>query len=469
MEDSERQHPHHLAEKLPPASYETSQESKHEREGEKDPADLVGEQLEGRRGSTADTEKGEIDLPASSAAMDFPDGGLRAWSNVGGAWCISFTSWGYTNAYGAFQTYYQDNQLSHKSPSEISWIGSFQLATVLACAIFAGKLFDAGKVKYLLFVAMVLYTAGLFGLSYSTQYWQIFLSQGLCCGLASGIAFLPAASSVSHWFKYRRATALGVLATGSSIGGVVYPIMLNKLFVKIGFGWTVRAVGFLNLGLLIVANLTINSRLPPKKIEKIFDFGSLREKGFLLFVLGETIIMWGMYSPYFYIQDYAIEHGVSRNLAFYALSILNAASVFGRIIPNWLADTYGPLTILIPNCFLSGILIFLFLPMCRTAAGVVAFSSLFGITSGCYVSMMPATVASMTKNMGEVGHRTATMFLIISITALTGTPITGAIIVRENGSYIGAMCCSGVFVLVGSVFNAASWWVVSREKGTKWV
>lgn len=30
----------------------------------------------------------------------------------------------------------------------------------------------------------------------------------------------------------------------------------------------------------------------------------------------------------------AIENGVSRNLAFYALSILNAASVFGRIIPN---------------------------------------------------------------------------------------------------------------------------------------
>ena len=104
------------------------------------------------------------------------------------------------------------------------------------------------------------------------------------------------------------------------------------------------------------------------------------------------------------------------------------------------------------------------------------------------VSMMPATVASMTKNMGEVGHRTATMFLVVSVTALTvspfplvllfpqakpdllqGTPLTGAIIVRENGSYIGAFCASGVFVLVVSAINAASWWVVSREKGTKWV
>ncbi|GAA5842506.1 hypothetical protein JCM3766R1_002613 [Sporobolomyces carnicolor] len=466
MEASERPHPHHLAENLPPASYATRQETTSD--DKELPLNEVGQDdLEGAtRASSADTEK--ADHGAVPVPIEFPDGGWRAWSNVGGAWCISFTSWGFTNAYGAFQTYYQDNQLSHKSPSEISWIGSFQLATVLACAIFAGKLFDAGKIKWLLFTATILYTAGLFGLSYATEYWQIFLAQGLACGVASGIAFLPAASSVSHWFKHRRATALGVLATGSSIGGVVYPIMLNRLFIRLGFAWTVRAVGFLNLALLIVANLTINSRLPPRKIEKIFDFRPLREKGFLLFVLGETIIMWGMYSPYFYIQDYAIEHGVSRNLAFYALAILNAASVFGRIIPNWLADAYGPLTILIPNCVLSGILIFLFLPMCRTAAGVIVFSILFGIGSGAYVSMMPATVASMTKNMGEVGHRTATMFLVISITALTGTPITGAIIVREHG-YVGAFVCSGVFVLVGSLFNAASWWVVSREKGTKWV
>jgi hypothetical protein len=35
----------------------------------------------------------------------------------------------------------------------------------------------------------------------------------------------------------------------------------------------------------------------------------------------------------------ALKYGVSSNLALYSLSILNASSVFGRIIPNWLADT----------------------------------------------------------------------------------------------------------------------------------
>lgn len=135
---------------------------------------------------------------------------------------------------------------------------------VLACAFLAGKAFDAGYIKYLLCAALCFYAAGMFGLANATQYWQIFLAQGLSCGLAAGIAFLPAASSVSHWFKRRRATALGFLATGSSIGGalnsacscvlwelstdhlprgagIVYPIMQNRMFQSVGFEWTVRA------------------------------------------------------------------------------------------------------------------------------------------------------------------------------------------------------------------------------------
>lgn len=85
-------------------------------------------------------------------------------------------------------------------------------------------------------VGLLIYTAGLFGLSYSTSYAEIFLAQGVACGvslllfaghslfkgsdpplrcqLASGILFLPACSAVSHFFKKKRSLALGFLATG---------------------------------------------------------------------------------------------------------------------------------------------------------------------------------------------------------------------------------------------------------------
>jgi MFS family permease len=97
--------------------------------------------------------------------------------------------------------------------------------------------------------------------------------------LAAGFLFLPAVSAISHFFKKRRSFALGILATGSSIGGVIYPILLNKLFPSIGFGWTVRAAAFLTLAMLFVANLTIRTRLPPRTGGPILDFSHFKDKG----------------------------------------------------------------------------------------------------------------------------------------------------------------------------------------------
>ena len=50
-------------------------------------------------------------------------------------------------------------------------------------------------------------------------------------------------------------------SAGTSCGGVVYPILLNKLINgRVGFAWGVRASAFLTLGLLVVANLTLSTR-----------------------------------------------------------------------------------------------------------------------------------------------------------------------------------------------------------------
>lgn len=74
---------------------------------------------------------------------------------------------------------------------------------------------------------------------------------------------------------------------GSSIGGVVFPIMLIHLIPKVGFGWSIRACAFLILALLIFANCTVRSRmtpLPRPLVIKAF-FTPLLELPFLLTTL----------------------------------------------------------------------------------------------------------------------------------------------------------------------------------------
>ncbi|POY76555.1 hypothetical protein BMF94_0396 [Rhodotorula taiwanensis] len=451
-------HPHqHLEQYLPPDHYPTTAEVSADKEV---------------AGAEQDAEKAQ-----AATFDDYPDGGLKAWLVVAGAWAISFTAWGYANAYGVLLSYYSTHSLASYPESSLAWIGAFQIAANLFCAVFAGKLFDAGYVKHLLCAGLLVYTAGLFGLSYADQYWQVFLAQGLACGLASGLTFLPACSAVSHYFKKRRMLALGVLATGSSMGGVLYPSLLNKLIYTVGYGWAIRTVGFINVALLAFACLVIDTRLPPRPLGKLSSwldftvFVGKENRGYTLYVCGAAIVWLGLYTPIFYSEQYALFHNVSHNIAFYSLAMLNAASVIGRTIPNYFADSYGPLNLLIPATFVSGLMIFFWIPAMMNSAGVVVWSTLFGAFQGAFVSMLPAAVASLTDDMRTIGIRMAMAFLLQSTTALVGTPIAGYIISSRGGQagYVGAGVYSGVVVLVGVALITWARFETAEKRGTPFV
>lgn len=48
---------------------------------------------------------------------------------------------GIVNMFGAFQTFYESDLLSHESPSNISWIGSIQAFLLLLIGVITGPLF----------------------------------------------------------------------------------------------------------------------------------------------------------------------------------------------------------------------------------------------------------------------------------------------------------------------------------------
>lgn len=129
--------------------------------------------------------------------------------------------------------------------------------------------------------------------SISKTYYQFILSQGVCSALGASMIFYPCMNSVTTWFFHRRALALGITASGSSIGGVIFPIMVERLIPQVGFGWTMRICAFLILGLMVIVNLTLVSRIPPKpKPVRLMDFVvPFKESPFALLSLG-TFFTW---------------------------------------------------------------------------------------------------------------------------------------------------------------------------------
>ncbi|KAG9091461.1 hypothetical protein FRC06_000557 [Ceratobasidium sp. 370] len=269
----------------------------------------------------------------------------------------------------------------------------------------SGKLFDMGYFHWCIGVGSLLYVFCLFMLSlaHRNEYYQVFLPQAIGLGISQGLLFLPSVGVISHHFRQKRSWAMGVVLTGSSCGGIVFPVMLNKIIEKSGFGWGVRSTAFVVLGCLVASNFMMKTRLPPKTNQAPPDIKGIVSHGvFQLTVLGSFLIMMGIWFPIFYVQLFAVVHDIDEKLAFYSLTILNAASIFGRTIPNLLADKFGIFNVIIPCSAIVGVLVFAMFGVTSVGA-LIAFSILYGFFSGAFVSLISPMFVALARHMHEVG------------------------------------------------------------------
>jgi MFS family permease len=122
--------------------------------------------------------------------------------------------------------------------------------------------------------------------SLSTQYWQLFLAQGVCLGLGNGCLFCPMISLASTYFSKKRSLAIGVVACGSATGGLAFPAMVQRLLPKAGFGWTLRALGFVRQACLVTCLIFAKQRLPPRRASPIVEWAAFKELPYTLFATG---------------------------------------------------------------------------------------------------------------------------------------------------------------------------------------
>ena len=348
------------------------------------------------------------------------------------------------NTWGAFQTYYEQDLLSNKSSSDIAWIGSLQSCILMFLGVVTGPLFDAGYFRELLLFGSFMLPFGLMMTSLSHEFWHVILAQGICCGVGTACLFVPSVAILPQYFKRRRALAQGVAASGSSVGGVIYPIMFRHLQKSAGFPWATRALGFLALGTMCISLLLMRMRFMPTEKRKLVQLSAFREPAFVLFCAALFLGFLGFYNFLVYVQSYAIQTGiVGERLAFYLLSMLNAASTFGRIIPNLIADSIGPVNILTPAAAVTGILAFVWVGV-HTFPGIVVLAILYGFFSGGFVSLPPVVMMVLTKDMRDLGTRLGMVFGITAFGLLIGTPIGGAIL-NSSHKYLGVQlftaCC----------------------------
>lgn len=220
------------------------------------------------------------------------------------------------------------------------------------------------------------------------------------------------------------------------------------------------------LATLTVANLTLKVRVLPAGRRKFIDLTAWKEAPWLLFTFGSFLAFMGLYSPFFYIQSYVIEAGImDANLAFYLLSILNACSTFGRIIPGFVGDKIGPLNMITPCAVMSGVMC-LCLISAHTTSSVIAVIAFYGFFSGTLVSLPPTIYVRMTKNRAVIGTRIGMGFAVVAFGMLIGTPISGAILSASSfnavWAFAGALTLGGAVLMIGARVSQGGWHLLTK-------
>lgn len=307
--------------------------------------------------------------------------------------------------------------------------------------------------QVVLWPASALFVTSVMLTSVCKEYYQFLLAQGVLGGIACGMIYSPALATVGHYFHRRRAQAIAIASSGSSLGGVLFPIIINRLLYSssLGFGWTVRVVGFIILGLCLLACLTIKPRIAARKGPHFLP-AAFRNPVYSLMVAGLFLVIWGILTPIFFLPSYAQSQGMSRNLSWYSISILNAGSLIGRLGAGFLAAYWGENNILTTSSAICGILIFCWFRIVSNVA-ILVFSVLFGVFSGVVVGMFASTIAHLAPHPNEIGTYIGMAVGILSISSLTGGPITGAMIAHYGGydeprAFAGAVTMAGVCLMV---------------------
>lgn len=356
------------------------------------------------------------------------------------------------------QDYFEQNifQNEPNATVDLSFVGTIAMVCLNSVSPIVQICVSMFGLRPVLITGTILVALGLELAGFSTQIWHMYLTQGVIFGVGASCIYVAIMGVAPQWFTKRRGLALGIIASGSGIGGIIIPFIMTPINRSLGHGWTYRVLGFVCLACDGVACLTVKERKPPavrnkKKLSQIIDFSVLKDVNFVLFSLASNIGLFGYFVPYFFLPSYATYLGLSDSQGSALIAVSSACNFVGRVITGFMADRFGRInTNLLFTCItsLSCLLIWTF---AFSYGSLMAFATVFGLTSGSYFALIsPITAYLLGMDRFPSG---LSLLLVTNIIPVFGSNIASAI---ESGTtsapFFSYKMFAGISYLVATLF-----------------
>lgn len=332
--------------------------------------------------------------------------------------------------------------------------------TFLFAGFFApvgGFLINRLKARTMMLIGGVILGVGLIIYSQAASAPMVYLAHSLM-GMSLGfVGVLVNTVLISNWFLKKRGSALGIVLTGTSFGGVTIPLISTPLIQT--FGWrTAMILVSLIIWIILLPAVIFFVKNRPSEIgelpdgekaepvledsepkENLYESGmtlgeALRTPIFWVFSICAALIFYAIFvvsqQLNLYLQGERI--GFSPEQASFVQSMLFAFSIGGKFLFGWLADRFQPnrVMLLSASTMFLATLTFLFF----NSSTVYFFAIFFGLNYGGTFVLLQLLVAEY-FGLKEYGKILGVITVIETIGGAAGTIITGRIADANGGDF----------------------------------
>jgi len=287
-------------------------------------------------------------------------------------------------------------------------------------------------------------------LSRVTALWQFQLIYGLIGGIGMSTLTVPVMVTISRWYVKKRGTMMGIVQAGAGFGGLLFPPLAGYLILA--FGWRygyviygiINLVGIVGAGLLLMRDPAAKGQYPdgsavmaPLSGESFGTGSGGSEPSFrAALITREFWVIFGCYAVFGFCRSTFASHTPAhvQDLGFSlldgatVLSIIWAASSFGRLGMGCLIDLVGNRTTFIVSFFMTTVS--LLLGLWATELWMLySFALLFGLAWGNQ-AVLRFSVASEAFGVASLGLIVGVLGIAESGSATLGAYLAGYIFDR---------------------------------------